>query len=748
MRVLVVPSWYPDADTPFNGSFFREQAHMLIDAGHEVSVLAPTMVPAQHWRGSAPRIEDDGRLRVVRFAVPALPRGAQGPETRLLGRLAGEAIRAGDLQRPNVIHAHSVMPAALVAQELSLASGVPYLITEHRPVSLSVAHARRRAAAVSQSVKDAAVMATVSTPFARAIEDHYGIGSVEVIDLPVPSAFFATVWNARPEAPYTFLHVSHLDDNKRPVQTIEAFAAAAAGRDARLVIAGGLPERVAELRAAAERLDVADRVELLGRVSREDMPQLMADADCLVLGSAREAGGTVLSEARASGMALIATATWAGRHGVDPDHGALVDIDDPDQLGAAMGNAIDGGWAAEARERGEIRERARARYSPEAFTARQVSLYEQACEVTARPAMLFHAPYPMDMHPSSASRLRPTRMLEAFDRLGVDVHQITGTPAERARGLATARRRRGTPWQFLYSENSTQPNLFAMSVKTGLAPLLEARIFAWARRSGIPQGEFYRDIYWRHSTSLRSLRSPRSVAMAAAYRADLAVLRAMGVHLFLPSEAMGPELPYPEGRFSALPPGCEVVESPIPSGVHLFYVGGMGSDYGLHACVEAVSRTEDVTLTLCVPERDFARHRDEYEASLSDRIRVVHARSDELEAHYDAASACVLFVEPTPYRRFAAPVKLFEYLGHGKPILLSRGTLAAEWATAWGVGADCAYDVDAFSALLAELVEEPGRLQAMAQAARRERLRQTWGARARTVVEQLSPATARQLRRD
>ena len=30
MRVLVVPSWYPTAQEPLNGSFFREQALMIV----------------------------------------------------------------------------------------------------------------------------------------------------------------------------------------------------------------------------------------------------------------------------------------------------------------------------------------------------------------------------------------------------------------------------------------------------------------------------------------------------------------------------------------------------------------------------------------------------------------------------------------------------------------------------------------------------------------------------------------------
>ena len=112
--------------------------------------------------------------------------------------------------------------------------------------------------------------------------------------------------------------------------------------------------------------------------------------------------------------------------------------------------------------------------------------------------MLFHAPFPIDPHPTSASRLRPLRMLEAFEEIGYRVHRVTGAPRQRALAHRTARRRlrAGQRFELLYSENSTQPNLLATSVRGGIAPFLDARILLWARRRGIPAGEFYRDVYW------------------------------------------------------------------------------------------------------------------------------------------------------------------------------------------------------------------------------------------------------------
>ncbi|HEX7350290.1 glycosyltransferase [Brachybacterium sp.] len=744
MRVLVVPSWYPSSQEPLNGSFFREQAAMVAGAGHEVVLLVPRLVPLPRWRGTDPGLEHDGDLTVLRIALPALPRPLQRVEQRLMGHLAEQAYRAALPELPDVLHAHSVMPGLLIAQDLAVRWGRGVVLTEHRPSSLEAPRSAARQAHLLHALAEAAVVATVSEPFAEAIGEHYAVARPEVIPLPVPERFFSAEFTTGSDGQdaagaYTFLHVSNLVRNKRAEETIEAFARAAEQVPARLVIAGGTAERAERLRDLAVRLGIQDRVEVLGRVEREQLPAQMARCHCLVLASAVEAGGTVLGEARAAGLSVIATATWAGRAWVDPDGGTVVPIDDTEALASAMTTMAGERRATDPGHRETLRERARGIFSSDAFLTRQVEAYHRAVAGEDRPRMLFHAPFPTDPRPRSASRLRPLRMLEAFAEIGYRVHPVLGAPRQRAVAFRTARRRRraGQRFALLYSENSTQPNLLATSIRGAAAPFLEARILHWARRHGIPAGEFYRDVYWRFSTSLRAVRTPRAAVMNLLYRLDLAALRRARVHLFLPSERMAPIVPVPEESSSALPPGATVVVSPTPPGLHLLYVGGMGAEYGLDACLEAVAMTPAATLTLCVPREQWERQRSRYAQHLGERIRVVHGSGPELEPLYAAASACVLFVEPGEYRTFAAPVKFFEYLGHGKPVLLSRGTYAGELGERLGIGPVIEYSAQALRQELEDLHAHPERLARYAESARRVRHDQTWAARARQAADRL-----------
>ena len=48
-------------------------------------------------------------------------------------------------------------------------------------------------------------------------------------------------------------------------------------------------------------------------------------------------------------------------------------------------------------------------------------------------AIVYHAPFPLDREASSASGIRPVRMLDAFRELGYTVLDVTGSARERSR---------------------------------------------------------------------------------------------------------------------------------------------------------------------------------------------------------------------------------------------------------------------------------------------------------------------------
>ena len=133
------------------------------------------------------------------------------------------------------------------------------------------------------------------------------------------------------------LALGRLHPNKGFALLLEALAET---RGVRLAIAGDGPLRAA-LEQLAGGLGIADRVSFLGW--REDVPELLANADFLVCPSLHEPLGNVVIEAWSAGLPVVATAS-DGPAGLIEDEvsGLLVPL--PDQSGGgprALARAIE-----------------------------------------------------------------------------------------------------------------------------------------------------------------------------------------------------------------------------------------------------------------------------------------------------------------------------------------------------------------------------------------------------------------------
>ncbi len=107
---------------------------------------------------------------------------------------------------------------------------------------------------------------------------------------------------------------------------------------ARLVLIGDGPDRAA-LEALAQELRIGDRVLFLG--IRADVDVLLRAADALVLASRTEALPTVVLEAMATELPVIATRVGGVPEMVEPDRsGLLVPVEDVDALRSAIERAL------------------------------------------------------------------------------------------------------------------------------------------------------------------------------------------------------------------------------------------------------------------------------------------------------------------------------------------------------------------------------------------------------------------------
>jgi glycosyltransferase involved in cell wall biosynthesis len=313
VRVLLVSQMYPGPDDPDLGVFVAQLASALERRGHRLD------------RAVLDR-RAGGKLRYL--------------------ELARAARRAA---RPDVVYAHFLVPAGLIA---ALAQRAPLVLTAHGRDVRNVGAIPFVRAATRFAVRRAAAVIAVSDYLRRELEAKVpeARGKTEVVNSGVDLERFA-VLPPPPHAP-AFLCVGSLTERKNVVRLARAF-----GRleDGTLAFVGDGP-----LRAQLEGLP---RVTLVGRVAHEDVPRHLAEATVLCQPSLLEPFGQSLLEGMACGRSVVATRVGGPPEFVPPEAGALVDpLDEAsiaDGLRAAAALPVPNPAARAAAEAHDVNEQAR-----------------------------------------------------------------------------------------------------------------------------------------------------------------------------------------------------------------------------------------------------------------------------------------------------------------------------------------------------------------------------------------------------
>ena len=363
--------------------------------------------------------------------------------------------------------------------------------------------------------------------------------------------------------------------------------------------------------------------------------------------------------------------------------------------------------------------------------------------------IIFHHPLPLDSNSKSASGIRPQRMLQAFKELGYEVDLVTGYIKERKAAIKQIKKKikQGVKYDFIYSESSTMPTVLTEPHHLPLSPLLDFNFFRYCRNKNIKTGLFYRDIYWLFDAYGTGLNIIKSTLAKFAYKYELHFYKRYLFKFYLPSVEMGQYVPIvPVEKFSALPPGhnvesllCE--ETAILNRkfdkLKVFYVGGISDHYKMHVLFSVISKRDDVELTLCTRESEWQAVKLEYPV-LSDNIKIVHTSGVEMQSLMLASDLVSIFVKPQEYWKFAAPVKLYEYLGFRKPIIASKGTLAGKFVADNKIGWSLPYSENDLNDFFNALIQEPELLIEVQQHMDLVASNHTWKARAQQVIKDLT----------
>jgi glycosyltransferase involved in cell wall biosynthesis len=185
-----------------------------------------------------------------------------------------------------------------------------------------------------------------------------------------------------------------------------------------------------------------------------------------------------------------------------------------------------------------------------------------------------------------------------------------------------------------------------------------------------------------------------------------------------------------------LPPGCELHEveghSHEGGSLRLLYVGGVTPPvYDLSPLFAVAQSVPEAEVRLVCRREEWRTTRDRYPELPN--VRVSHLDANDLPSLYCDADLFALLLEPVSYLGLARPVKLFESLGFGLPILTIGDTLSSRWVAAEGVGWSVR-DTSEAVRVVDRLREERAEILAKRKRALEIRAQHSWSRRAEAVV--------------
>jgi teichuronic acid biosynthesis glycosyltransferase TuaC len=230
----------------------------------------------------------------------------------------------------DVIDAHYYYPDGVAAALLARHFKKPFAVTARgSDINLIARHAIPRRLMRWASTRAAASIG-VSTALTKAMLQ---IGMPAFSLMTMPNGVDLNLFRAHPPAAArielgwpqgpTLLSVGNLVENKGHHIAIEALAQLP---QFRLVIAGEGPQR-RELELLASQINVANRVQFLGRLDQGQLAKCYSASDVLVLASSREGWPNVLLESMACGTPVVAT-----------DVGGVAEIVTSSNVGRLMSN--------------------------------------------------------------------------------------------------------------------------------------------------------------------------------------------------------------------------------------------------------------------------------------------------------------------------------------------------------------------------------------------------------------------------
>jgi glycosyltransferase involved in cell wall biosynthesis len=345
-KVLFINSWYPSRISPRNGNFIQKHAEASALYNDVYSLHAVADVQLKTRYEFEFRQSGNAKELVVYF------RKSENPlltfVTRMVYGFLAYLKGYNEIKRtwgqPHIVHLNVIFPAGLLAYYLRKKYGILYVITENwtgylKPNEKSNRSKFRRV--LTNIIGNAASEnIPVSEDLSAAMKIH-GINLPSVVIPNVVSVeLFSSDKRVSPHHPFTFLHISTLNDDHKNISGIlKAVSLLAEKRKDFCIQILGDGDSAPHAYTALQ-LGVSEFVKFGGPLTVTEVADAMRNSDCFVLFSNYENLPCVMVEAMASGMPVIATNVGGVAEHLRKEFGELIEAKDIPALVSSMEKVI------------------------------------------------------------------------------------------------------------------------------------------------------------------------------------------------------------------------------------------------------------------------------------------------------------------------------------------------------------------------------------------------------------------------
>ncbi len=352
-KILWLTSSYPRFKDDSASIFLRHLAETLNEQDFEIHILSPdhntvdhtfpeSAINSHHFRYAFPRSQqklayDSGILPNLRanpwlfLQVPFFLIAQFFSSWRLIRQL-----------KPDLIHAHWIVPQGAIAVLLSKFSDIPVIVTAHGGDAFAL-QGSLLAKIKRWTIQNCSAWTSNTTATSKAVGNE--LPQPIIIPMGINYQHFSSGQSEKkPPDTFVLLFVGRLVEKKGVADLITAFSLLpeVLRNKTELWIVGDGAE-LKTLESLTHSLNLADKVIFFGRLPNQQLPDYYAAADLFIAPSVTDASGdtegqgVILLEAMASGTAVISTKTGGIGEIVTHDKtGLLVTPKHPEELKNAI----------------------------------------------------------------------------------------------------------------------------------------------------------------------------------------------------------------------------------------------------------------------------------------------------------------------------------------------------------------------------------------------------------------------------